>query len=297
MQVSERVNSKSNGSKHLASKGRLGPRLLRETSFNFLVLHPMHILQVIPSVAPTDGGPSRAVANIERALSAAGVAVVTATTDHGRAANAAKSETISAISQKITRVYIRKRVNFYKIAPGLVPWLWANVRNFDVVHIHALFSFSSIAAGLIACIRGVPFIIRPLGTLTAYGMMRRGGLKRASFALIEAPLLRRAAAVHFTSSEEEAEARALRIPMRGVVIPIGVEEPEPGYAKRLETEFPNLSGKLALLFLSRVDPKKNIEALLEAYAANPAAQETSLLLIAGSGEGNYTECLKNVREN
>ncbi len=229
---------------------------------------------------------------IERALTSAGVTVVTATTDHGFSGKNSKTEEISVVGGKITRFYARKRINFYKVAPGLAPWLWANVRNFDAVHIHALFSFSSIAAALVARARGVPYIIRPLGTLTAYGMTRRATLKRGSFALIEAPILRNAAAVHFTSEEEDEEARALKTPMRGIVIPLGVEETGAGNAGRLETEYPALCGKLALLFLSRIDPKKNVEALLDAYAANPPARGASLLLIAGSGEADYIDHLE-----
>ena len=138
---------------------------------------------------------------------------------------------------------------------------------------------------------GVPYIIRPLGTLTAYGMTRRAHLKRASFALIEAPILRRAAAVHFTSSEEEREAQELNVSMRGVVIPLGVEELKPGYVQRFEQGLrPFLES--SRFCTSRIDPKKNIEALLEAYAANPIARQTSLLLIAGSGEASYIARLK-----
>ena len=230
---------------------------------------------------------------MERALCSSGLEVVTATTDHGRASSAHNTERLAIGESTVTRFYAPKRTDFYKVAPSLVPWLWRNLNDFDAVHIHALFSFSSVAAGLIARARGVPYIIRPLGTLTAYGMTRRATLKRASFALLEAPILRRAAAVHFTSKQEQEEAHALNIPMRGVVIPLGVEGLGTGDFSRLETEYPVLAGKLVVLFLSRVDPKKNIEALLEGYATNPTARKNSLLVIAGSGEARYTERLKS----
>ena len=251
------------------------------------------MLHVIPSVASGDGGPSRAIAIMERALCSSGLEIVTATTDHGRASSAPSTERLAIGESIVTRFYAPKRMDFYKVAPSLVPWLWRNLKNFDAVHIHALFSFSSIAAGLIARARGVPYIIRPLGTLTVYGMARRAILKRASFALLEAPILRKAAAVHFTSKEEEEEAHALNIPMRGVVIPLGVEGLGTGDPSGLETEYPVLAGKLVVLFLSRVDPKKNIEALLEAYATNPTARQNSLLVIAGSGETSYAERVKS----
>ncbi len=255
----------------------------------------MRVLHVIPSVASSDGGPSRAILVMERALTAAGVEVFTATTDHGRATDP-RVETVPVGERNVRRLYSRKWTSFYKVAPGLVPWLWHNVRTFDVVHIHALFSFCSTAAGLIARMRGVPYVVRPLGTLTAYGMKRRASLKRASFALLEAPILRRAAAVHFTSDDEQIEARALGIPMREVIIPLGVEMLEPGDPNRLDAEFPALAGKPAILFLSRLDPKKNIEALFDAFASNPRARDTSMLLVAGSGDAGYCERLKSAAQ-
>ena len=46
------------------------------------VTRPLRILHVIPSVAISDGGPSRALELMERSLSEAGVSVTTLTTDH-----------------------------------------------------------------------------------------------------------------------------------------------------------------------------------------------------------------------
>ena len=98
------------------------------------------------------------------------------------------------------------------------------MRNFDVVHIHSLFSFTCVAAALIASWRRVPYVVRPLGTLSEYGVtQRRPWLKRLSLAILEARILRHAAAVHFTSEAEREEAMKLNLPLQGVVIPLAVE--------------------------------------------------------------------------
>jgi glycosyltransferase involved in cell wall biosynthesis len=184
------------------------------------------------------------------------------------------------------RVYVRKWLDPYKVAPGATRWLWTNVRRFDVVHVHALFSFVSVAACLIAWRRGVPYVIRPLGVLSPYGRtQRRPWLKRLSLALAEGPLLRRAAAVHFTSEAEREEAQALGIPLRGRVIPLGIEPagsgcrgPAPPWSGR---------GRPVLLFLSRLDPKKNVEGLLRALALLKERRQAPLLAIAGDGPPAY----------
>src|SRR5215510_12575228 len=102
---------------------------------------PIRILHVIPSVSTRDGGPSRAIGIMERALSSAGVGVTTLTTDHG-------VEHGSGCGQPVTingarRIYARKWLHPYKVAPGLVRHLLRLVEAHDVVHIHGLFTFSS----------------------------------------------------------------------------------------------------------------------------------------------------------
>ncbi len=248
----------------------------------------MKVLHVIPSVAQSYGGPATAIAIIEKALSDAGVIVTTLTTDDdgpGRRLGAADRPPVAAGA---ARVYARKWLEFYKVAPSLAVWLWRNVRSFDVVHVHALFSFSSMAAALVARLRGVPYILRPLGTLANYGMtQRRPWLKRLSLALIEGPALRHAAAVHFTSQAEWDEAASLGIPIRGAMIPLAVPTSAATPSRDWLSEHPRLQQGKCVLFLSRVDPKKNIEGLLRGFAQALPHSPDTMLAIAGSGNADY----------
>ena len=248
----------------------------------------MRVLHAIPSVSLADGGPSQAIATIERALSDAGISVTTVTTDSdGRRRRLGKSAMPAEVNGA-ERVYLRKWTDVYKVAPGAVPWLWRNVRRFDVIHIHALFSFTSVAAGAIACLRGVPFVVRPLGTLARYGVtQRRPLLKRMSLALIEGPILRRAGFVHCTSRSELEEARLHGVPFRGGVIPLGVDLPKIAASTSASRYLgPGGAGR-RVLFLSRIDPKKNIEGLLRAFAIVARRRPGTVLRIAGAGSSEY----------
>ena len=148
-------------------------------------------------MSPHDGGPTRAIGMIERALSDAGVQVTTLTTDYDLELHGGES----ALENGARRIYAHKWLDPYKVAPGLVPRLMHAMELHDVVHIHALFSFASTVAAWVARRRRVPYIVRPLGTLGSYGLhARRRWLKRLSLALVEGSILRSAAAVHFTSS-------------------------------------------------------------------------------------------------
>jgi glycosyltransferase involved in cell wall biosynthesis len=252
----------------------------------------MRILHVIPSISDVHGGPSRAVREMAAALQALGHKVEIATTDDDGPGKRGTAETLEQnLGAAGVKLHLfRKQTGFYKVSLPLARWLRDHVKEFDVVHVHALFSFSSLAAARAARRAGVPCIIRPLGVLNRYGMIRRRArMKRWSLRLLEAPLLRRAAAVHFTTRAEMAEAQELGIEFHGVVIPLGVSVPPAALA--MDGIPPAPSAKQSLLFLSRLDPVKNIESLLQAWASLQSAHESWVLTIAGGGDPAYADSL------
>lgn len=256
------------------------------------------VLHVIPSLSLAHGGPTRAMLMMEQALLQQGVEVDIATTDDdgpGRYLRMPGHQEAAPIVQRGTRHYFHKWLEFYKVSPALLPWLWRHVTDYDIVHVHALFSFSSVGAGLIARCKGIPFVIRPLGTLNQYGIrQRRPLLKRLSLRWIEGPLLRSAAAVHFTAEAEQQEVASLGLALHGVVLPLGVAPITVAGADNLATEFPQLTGRRFLLFLSRLDPKKNVEGLLQAFAQLSPEFPALMLVIAGNGDAAYEERLKEL---
>lgn len=245
------------------------------------VTHPIRVLQVIPSIDPGDGGPSVAAGRIHAALGRLGIDSVLACTG------------VDAIEVGAGVRVFSRQTRFYKTSRPLLRWLRAELASFDVVHVHALFSFAPNAAAWLARRRGVPYVVRPLGVLNQWGMAnRRRWLKRMSLRFIEGPLLRDAAAVHFTSQAEADEAAALGIAMRSVVIPLGVEVPERGDSALLQGRFPQLCTGRVLLFLSRIDPKKNLEALIDALVELAPTHTDCRLLVCGAGDAAYVQTLK-----
>jgi glycosyltransferase involved in cell wall biosynthesis len=167
-----------------------------------------------------------------------------------------------------------------------------NVNQYDVIHIHGLFSFVSLAVALAARLAGRPYIVRPLGSLSTYGVTtRRPLLKRISLALVEGPILKHAAAVHFTSEQELAEAGELGLSFAGIVIPLGVE-PAPCREGLIERECRRASEKKTVLFLSRLDRKKNVECVLRAVRLLLDRGLDLTCLIAGDGDPKYVAGLK-----
>ena len=246
----------------------------------------MRVLQVIPSLSAVHGGPSVVLPVIERILTAQGFAVETITTDdEGAGSQNLKGDGLERSENGVVRRYFPKQTDFYKVSLPMARWLKREVKRFDLIHIHALFSFSSLAAARAAKQAGVPYIIRPLGVLNQYGItQRRALLKRFSLYWVEAPALRNAAAVHFTMEAEREEAELLGIPFKSVVIPLGMEPQE--------LPLPDPSVSPYVLFLSRIDPKKNLESLLDAWCAVVNTRPDWRLVIAGSGGAEYLASLK-----
>ncbi|MES2604942.1 MAG: glycosyltransferase [Pseudomonadota bacterium] len=251
----------------------------------------MKVLHVIPSIAAVHGGPSRAALLMEKVLLQQNVQVEIAATS----GSDYRATELVAPAPGLTHHLFRRLFDFYKTSPALVTWLWKHVADYDLVHIHALFSFSSTAAAMVARMRGVPYIVRPLGTLASYGREHhRPLLKRLSIACLEGSLLRHAAAVHFTADSEQAEAATLGIAFNSVVLPLGIESEPAVAATVLHTRFPQCIGKQLVLFLSRLDPKKNIEGLLQAFAQVKDAFPDVMLVVAGQGTTAYEAKLRQL---
>lgn len=254
----------------------------------------MRVLHVIPSISAVHGGPSAAIRTIVAATSALGADVEVATTDDdgpGRRLEPAADAASRAIDGMVVRLF-PKQTELYKVSQPLLRWLRGHVPQYDVVHVHALFSFPSVVGAWVARSQGVPYVVRPVGVLDHYGMTaRRRGWKALSFRLVERRLLRDAAAVHFTSAVERAEASSLGVAMSAIVVPLAVEPFAGGDAERFLERHPIARGRKRILFLSRIDPKKNLEALIEAIATIARRADRPLLLVAGSGEAGYVESL------
>ncbi len=251
----------------------------------------MRVLHVIPSVAAKEGGPSFAVKAMTEALAREGVQVTVATTTRS-----SEREDASTERRGYSIVCFRREFEPYKVSFGLTRWLRKNIAGFDLVHIHALFSFSSTMAARIARQHSVPYVVRPLGVLNRWGMEnRRPILKRVSFRMVELPILLNSAAIHYTSNAERAEAASLNPRLaehRSATISLPIERAEPGDAEVFRARYPTLKKHRVILFLSRIHPMKGLELLLDAFSMVREKHKGVALVIAGEGEKAYVRGLQ-----
>lgn len=171
----------------------------------------------------------------------------------------------------------------YKFSLELLRWLAAHAADYDLAHIHALFSPVSTAAATIARYCGLPYILRPLGTLDPADLQKKRRLKQIYGWLWERPNLAGAAAVHFTSELECQVSYRYEATTRDLVIPLGVELPEVLPQQGEARQQLNLAPERQLiLFLSRIEPKKGLDLLLPALEQLQAEGLAFTFALAGS---------------
>jgi glycosyltransferase involved in cell wall biosynthesis len=228
---------------------------------------------------------------LARALSQAGMEVHVATTDDNGPGRLRVPLGVPQQEDGATFWYFPRQTRFYTFSWPLTRWLARHVREFDLVHIHALFSYAALPAALLARRAGVPYIVRPLGTLNRWGIEnRRPWLKKLSFRILESRILASAAGIHYTSEQELVEAGELGVSAHPLIIPNAVELPV-GQASG-----PVPSDRKVILFLSRIDPKKGLDLLLEAFVRVRSRCPDALLVLAGTGDPTWVAALKNTAD-
>jgi glycosyltransferase involved in cell wall biosynthesis len=253
---------------------------------------PLRVLQVIPGIASRYGGPSQAIFRMCEALEAEGADVLLVTTDaDGSSRLQVALGTPIMYNGVRTLFFARQYSEAFKYSYQLARWLGSNVNGFDVVAIHAVFSHSSLAAAR-ACQRsGVPYVVRPLGSLSGWSMSQKPMRKRLFWRLGVKGMLEGTAAIHYTSQEEMRDARVVLPNIRAEVIPLGIDS--------VVSQASRVSGSLEgpyVLALCRIHPVKCLDLLIDAFLTSAARIDGSnwRLVIAGDGDPEYLARLKAI---
>ena len=252
-------------------------------------MKPLRVLQIVPSISLVYGGPSQMVRGFSGALTAAGAEVTVLTTDSNGDVDQPPLDVPlnQPVSEDGYTVYYFRCAPFrrYKFSWELLRWLALNAQNYDIAHIHALFSPLSTAAATIARLRRLPYLLRPLGTLDPADLAKKRKLKRFYGTLLEKSNLAGAAGIHFTSSQEAEVSDRFGAKTKDFVIPLGVTPSEPlpeNSAWKIADDLgiPNYFPRI--LFLSRIDPKKGLELLLTALESLREDGVEFHLILAGA---------------
>lgn len=259
----------------------------------------MKILHVIPSVSPARGGTSRAILDMVFALRDCGIdAEIATTNDDG--------DNLLDVPLGKSIIYDRVPTYFFsRFSPQLsalrefafsgsfTAWLFQNITKYDLIHVHALFSYTSTVAMSIARLKDVPYITTPHGLLCEWSLQQSGQKKQAYLNLIERANLDRARAIHVTCEQERDDVVALNFKSPISILPLALTEMPaeiPNAAKLLRQSLNCPADEPIILFLARLHYKKGLEYLIPALGKLENRRFT--FVIAGNGSPAYEAEIK-----
>jgi glycosyltransferase involved in cell wall biosynthesis len=246
---------------------------------------PIRVLQLIAGLDPVSGGPPTSALETALAVRRRGalnsLAYVDGATDGGSANAklllAAGIETHRFETSKATgKLGVR-----WGISLSLGVWLLRNAHRFDVLHMHGAWTFTT-AVGLVAArLRRRVAVLSSHESLTDYD--RRSGPVRDRVKQLLRWIYLRSFSVVVVASELEQHDSGDHAGIRSVVVPHAVTSAWP------ETRCRPAAGQdLRIGFLGRLDPKKNLELLIDAL---PYLPRNVSLHVAGDGPPAYRQSL------
>lgn len=263
----------------------------------------MKILHVIPSIAKVRGGPSVAVIQIVKSLRNTGIdAEIVTTNDNGQILLDVPLQVLHEFNGVPIRFFSRfspfiHMVREYAFSVDLTIWLMLHLRDYDLVHIHAIFSYPSTIAMAIARFHKVPYINRPLGQLCEWSLQQSKHKKEIYLNLIEKANLKGAKGLHLTSEQEKKELELLDWNLPSFILPHGLVLPTPiANAREQLHQILNIPLEIpSILFLSRLHPKKGLDYLIPALGK--LHNQNFAFVLAGSGDPDYEAELENLLQD
>jgi glycosyltransferase involved in cell wall biosynthesis len=230
----------------------------------------MRVTLLTAHVSPLSAGVWNAIAQLAPALAIAGLdPTVVGLADR-------RVEAVPILPRVPLRCCTVRGPDAFGYAPRLEAIL-ADSRP-DLVHAHGLWMYPSWASLRWSRRAAGAVMISPHGMLDPWALRRRAWKKRIVALLFERRHLGAAACLHALTPAEAATIRACGLRNPVAVVPNGVE------LAPLRGARPD--GPRTLLFLGRLDPKKGLETLLQAWA-EVAAGDGWRLVIAGWGTPAY----------
>ncbi|WP_409048154.1 glycosyltransferase [Microbacterium sp. HA-8] len=174
----------------------------------------------------------------------------------------------------------------YGYSRPLSAWLRASLSNFDLVVIHEVFSYPAIEAARMAAALGVPYVVRPHGSLDPYDLRKHGKTKRLLSPLFR-KMLSRSNGIWLTAEMEADRVDTFGAKPSKAVTPLAVPRVDPvGSRSRFRATYGFADDDLVFLFLGRLDAKKGIERIMNAFA-HATFHRRAFLVLAGSGEAEF----------
>ena len=185
----------------------------------------------------------------------------------------------------------------WAFAPAMLWALRRHVADADFISLHSLYSFPIFVGYLLARIYHKPYGLWPHGVLAPFQRCVSAGKKRIYDWIIARRILNEASVLFYSATGERDEARPLRLEPPSVIIPHGINVKE--YLQLpprgdFRTKFLlGYQGPL-VLFLSRLNAKKGLDILAQAFAiVLEKMPEVRLAIVGGADPPEFESRVKS----
>ena len=169
-------------------------------------------------------------------------------------------------------------------------WLPGALKNYDLVELHTIFSALIFRAGRICRDAGVPYLVRPHGSLDPFDLQKHPRLKAFVGPRFVRPLLAGSAGAVLTAPLEAERLQTYGANVPRFVAPLPVSLPEgtgDGEAFRRRHDIP--MDATVVLFMSRVDYKKGLDFLIPALGRLHPKHPKLRFVLAGTGDPEFID--------
>jgi glycosyltransferase involved in cell wall biosynthesis len=272
----------------------------------------MKVLHIIPSVASVRGGPSQSVLEMVSALRSQGIdAEIVTTNDNSKNLLDVPLHQLTDQFAEYENVPIRffprfspniHAVREFSFSRSLTTWLWRHISEYDLVHVHTIFSYAPTIAMAIARIKKIPYINTPCGMLCEWSLEQKSLKKEIYLRLFEKANLQASQFLHLSSTQEQQELELLGWDLSNLILPYGLALPAAiANAREQLHQMLNLPTEIpVILFLSRLHLKKGLDYLIPALGKlrDCAGHHNFAFVLAGSGSAEYeAEVERLLQEN
>lgn len=177
-------------------------------------------------------------------------------------------------------------LGFPRFSLAYVNYLKQLDQQASIIHGHGVWRGTNLFPFMVKRTPEVRFVCSPRGMLSPWSMNHKRLRKMPFWKTLQRPALERIDCFHVTAGIELEDIRRLGFQQPALIIPNGIVIP-------LLCQGPR---KKQVLFLSRINPKKGLELLLEAWQSVSGHYPDWRLVIAGGLDSNYARGIQRQAE-
>lgn len=248
----------------------------------------MKVLHISPSYKPAFiyGGPTVSVSQLCESQAAIGhdVSVYTTTACGKDELNVVADQEVDVNGVAVT-YFTRVTKDHSHFSPSMALKLWATANKYEIIHIHSWWNLVALVSTFACVLKGITPILSPRGMLGGYTFQRNKSALKFFIHSIFGRFLLSKTVLHATSRIEDKIGKAILPRWKTIILPNIIDLPDLEEIERVDNKL------FHILFLSRIDAKKNLEVVFHALERFQMPFE---LTIAGSGTAQYMEDLKTL---